>query len=161
MNLKKSGMCVVMSLLFTVFLTPSIASDESSEGLIVQTAGNQEFANPGTSGFSSSADLSVVITTQGGRPVSDLGPSFIGDGSSVINLPPQWIFVGNFTRPNGACALLPNQFFNIGNGLYVIRVISNPPQCPWVAGDYHYVVQIKRGRLQGSGLGVLPIRSSF
>jgi hypothetical protein len=161
MNSKKSRTWIVAGLLFTLFLIPSTASDGSSELLIVQTAGNQEFANPGTSGFSSSADLSVVITTQRGRPVSDLGPSFIGDGSFVINLTPEWTFVGNFTRPNGACALLPNQFFNIGNGIYVIRVISSPSQCPWVAGDYHYVVQIRRGRLQGSGLGILPIRSSF
>jgi len=161
MNPKNNMTWIVAGLLFTLFLIPSTASDGSSELLIVHTAGNQEFANPGTSGFSSSADLSVVITTQHGRPVSDLGPSVIGDGSFVITLPPEWNFVGNFTRPNEACALLPNQFFNVGSGIYIIRVVSHPPPCPWVAGDYHYVVQITRGRLQGSGLGVLPIRSSF
>jgi len=158
MNMQKSTKRVVVSALLTLSLIPSLAS---ADPVVVQTAGNQEFANPGTFGFSSSADLSVLITTHGGRPVSDLGPPVIGNGSSVISLPPEWTFVGNFTRPPGACAILPNQFFNIGDGLYVIRVVPGPPECRWVAGDYHYVMQIARPGLRGSGLGVLPIRSSF
>jgi hypothetical protein len=119
MNMQRCRKWIVVSSLIVLVLLPSLVV---ADPLIVQTKGNQEFAEPGTSGFSQSADLSVVITTHGGRPVTGLGPSVIGDGSSVISLPPEWTFQGNFTRPPEACALLPNQFFNIGNGLYVIRV---------------------------------------
>lgn len=162
MNMQKSMQWLIVSSLLMLILIPSRVS---ADPLIVQTAGNPVgFAIPGTSGFSHSADLSVVITTHGGRPVADLGPPFIGDGSSVISLPPEWTFMGNFIRPNGACALIPNQFFNIADGVYVIRVVPAPVDCPWVAGDYHYVVKVDRPatgaspRLRGSSLGVLPIR---
>jgi hypothetical protein len=174
MNMQKGTQLVIAGLLLILILIPLKVSADKAEpsappfsgSLIVQTKGNPVgFAIPGTSGFSQSADLSVVVTTGRGAPVSDLGPPFIGDGSSVISLPPEWIFDGNFTRPNGACALLPTQFFNGGDGKYIIRVISAPEDCPWVGGDYHYVVQIsgsgKHSQLQGSALGVLPIRSSF
>jgi hypothetical protein len=161
MDMQKRRKWVVAGALLALFLLPSLGSAES---LIVQTKGNQEFADPGTSGFSHSADLSVMITTHGGSPVTNLGPSVIGDGSFVISLPTTWTFEGNFTRPPGACTLAPNQFFNVGNGLYVIRVVSHPEDCPWIAGDYHYVVQIDKpatqssSRLRGSSLGVLSIR---
>src|SRR6266852_3736276 len=161
MNSQKSKKWVIVSVLFTLFLIPSLAS---AAGVIVQTEGNQQFANPGTSGFSAAADISVVITTQTGRPVTDLGPAVIGDGSYVISLPPEWTFRGNFLRPPKACALVPVQFFNGGDGVYIIRVVPGPQDCPWVAGDYQYVVQIHKvvtPLLQGSGLGNLPIRSSF
>jgi hypothetical protein len=175
MKMQKSTQCLIASWLLLLVLIPLDVSAERDgpraqaicDSLIVQTLGNPVgFAIPGTSGFSQSADISVVVTTRRGEAVSDLGPPFIGDGSSVISLPPEWTFRGNFTRPHGACALSPNQFFNVGNGQYVIRVVSHPVDCPWVAGDYHYVVQINRSEkhfspLQGSALGVLPIRSSF
>src|SRR5262245_12110931 len=118
MSMKKSMQWLIVSSLLMFILIPSwVSADRDgphplaiSDSLIVQTVGNPVgFAIPGTSGFSQSADISVVVTTQRGRPVSDLGPPFIGDGSSVISLPPEWTFQGNFTRPNGACALLPNQ----------------------------------------------------
>jgi len=168
MNMQKSSQWLIFSSLLILILIPfhvSADRDKSHapacpDSLIVQTLGNPVgFAIPGTSGFSQPADISVVVTTRGGEPVSDLGPPFIGNGSSVISLPPEWAFQGNFTRPNGACSLSPTQFFNIANGRYIIRVISDP--CPWVAGDYHYVVQINRSQVQGSALGVLPIRSTF
>lgn len=161
MNVKSSGKWGVLSSLLLLFLIPAPAS---ANPVIVQTAGNQNFATPGTFGFSKVADLSVLITTHGGEPVSTLGPAVIGDGSALISLPAGWTFTGNFTRPPMACALAPTQFFNTGGGRYVIRVISAPPDCPWVVGDYHYVVQIdipatrSSSGLQGSGLGVLPIR---
>ena len=161
MNFHRSNKLVIVKVLLTVFLIPSLAS---AAGVIVQTAGSQQFANPGTSGFGAAADINVVITTQTGRPVTDLGPAVIGDGSYVISLPPEWTFRGNSLRPPKACALVPVQFFNGGNGVYGIRVVPGPQDCPWVAGDYHYVVQIHRDVmpvLQGSGLGNLPIRSSF
>jgi len=171
MNMQKSSRWLIASSLLILILIPLHASADKDashapagrDALIIQTAGNAVgFAIPGTSGFSQSADLSVVVTTGRGEPVSDLGPAVIGNGSFVISLPPEWTFQGNFTRPNGACALLPNQFFNAGNGQYVIRVVSHPVDCAWVAGDYHYVVQIKNSsQLQGSALGVLPIRSKF
>jgi hypothetical protein len=161
MNSHKSKKWVIVNVLFTIFLIPSLAS---ATGVIVQTVGNQNFANPGTSGFSAAADISVVITTQSGKPVSDLGPAVIGDGSYVISLPPEWTFRGNFDNPPNACAMVPSQFFNGGNGLYIIRVVPGPQDCTWVGGDYHFVVQIHRvviPLLQGTGLGHMPIRSSF
>lgn len=175
MNMKKSMQWFIASSLVMLMLISSrVSADRDgprpvaiSDSLLVQTVGNPVgSAIPGTSGFSQPGDISVVVTTQRGRPVSDLGPPSIGDGASVISLPPEWTFQGNFTRPHGACALSPSQFFNVANGRYIIRVVSDPVDCPWVAGDYHYVVQINRSekhfsRLQGSGLGVLPIRSSF
>jgi hypothetical protein len=150
---------ILVGLLLAFVVLPSLAWAIAA---LVQTRGQQDFARPGTSGFAHSADISVVITRHDGTPVTDLGPSVIGDGSSVISLPDEWTFQGNFTRPPGACALLPNQFFNTGNGTYVIRVISDP--CPWVVGSYHYVVHVDRPKtstsptLRGSGLGVLWIR---
>jgi hypothetical protein len=167
MDIQRRRKWAIVVLLLAFFLLSSLVSAAKASRelpLIVQTIGNQEFADPGTTGFSHSADISVVITTHSGSPVTDLGPSVIGNGSSVISLPTEWTFEGNFTRPPDACALLPNQFFNIGNGLYLIRVVSHPVDCPWVAGDYHYVVQIDRPatqsspRLRGSGLRVLSIR---
>jgi hypothetical protein len=174
MNMKKGMQLLIAGSLVILVLIPlNVSADRDgsqapaiSDSLLIQTLGNPVgFAIPGTSGFSQSADISVVVTTHRGDPVSDLGPALIGDGSSIISLPPEWTFRGNFTRPNGACALLPNQFFNSGNGQYVIRVVSHPLDCRWVAGDYHYVIQINRPEKpfsqQGSALGMLPIRSGF
>src|SRR5215208_1144581 len=116
MNMQKSSQWLIASSLLMLIVIPlHVSADKDGshapavrDALIIQTAGNPVgFAIPGTSGFSQSADLSVVVTTGRGEPVSDLGPPVIGNGSFVISLPPEWTFQGNFTRPNGACALLP------------------------------------------------------
>jgi hypothetical protein len=61
--------------------------------------------------------------------------------------------------------MTPTDFTNFGNGIYDIRVVPfvDNPDCTWLPGEYHYVVQIKvtvdTATLQGSGLGVLRIPS--
>jgi hypothetical protein len=48
------GLLVILSL---------ASADAHIVPIVVHTAGNQQFASPGTSGFSNPADLSVLITT--------------------------------------------------------------------------------------------------
>lgn len=59
--------------------------------------------------------------------------------------------------------MIPTEFFNSGNGIYDIQVVPfvDNPNCTWLSGEYHYVVEINvtmgRQAFSGSGLGVLRI----
>jgi hypothetical protein len=112
----------VAGALLVLWLLPSLAAADS---LIVQTKGHQALADPGTSGFSHAADLSVVITTHGGSPVTNLGPSVIGDGSNVISLPTAWTLEGNFTRPPGGMCARAQPVFQYGE-----RTVCDPGGFP-------------------------------
>jgi hypothetical protein len=59
------------------------------------------------------------------------------------------------TQPPGGPTLDVDLFVNSGVGVYLIDVFPNVGN--WTAGDYHYVVQISKGKKKGSGIGVLTI----
>jgi hypothetical protein len=154
--------CVGYGLLLYLLLMPSLAA---AAALIVQTKGNPSNAAAGESGanISSSALLSVLVTRHGaGTPVADIGDS-VGDGTNAISLPTGWTLTTGFNVSPGGCLMTPTEFFNLGNGIYDIRVVPfvDNPDCTWLSGEYHYVVEINvtigRQPFSGSGLGVLRI----
>lgn len=150
-------------ILLLILFIPGIAT---ADPVVIQTAANASNASSGESGasISSSALISVLVTNEAGTPLANLGAS-VGDGSAQITLPAGWTLFSNLNAPPGGCLLTPTEFHNWGNGSYNIRVVPflNNPSCSWLAGDYHYVVTIKRlvNRLtlyKGSSLGVLTIQ---
>jgi hypothetical protein len=154
--------CVSFGFLLYLLL---LTSPAAAAALVVQTEGNSSNAAAGESAgsISSSALLSVLVTRHAvGTPVADLGES-VGDGTSEISLPAGWTLITGFNVPPGGCLMTPTQFFNAGNGIYDIRVVPfvANPNCTWLSGDYHYVVQISiiidHQVFSGSGLGVLRI----
>lgn len=154
--------CLFVLSTLCMFLIPGIVSAGNSM-LTVQTAGNASNAAAGESGASISAAalISVVVTDSLGKPVENLG-SDIGDGTSEINLPTGWTLATGFNVPPGACLMTPTQFYNAGDGIYVIRVVPyvHGNGCTWLSGTYHYAVSIEsKGKkpYTGSGLGELVI----
>lgn len=133
-------------------------------GATLQTMGNASEAEAGEFGFdvTTSALISIVITRQNSKPATNFGGN-VGNGSEAIELPAGWSFTSNFNLPAGGCEMVPTQFVNVGNGVYTIRVAA--AGCPWVAGEYHYTVQLgkagKKGNdhvnLRGTTLGSLVI----
>lgn len=132
----------------------------------VETRAHRLFADAGESGpaFDVSAMISVLVTRDG-APVGDLGASVPMSGAAIA-LPPAFTLRTSFVAPPGpvgiGCVLDPTAFTNHGNGIYTIRVVPliDSPVCRWGLGDYHYVVNVARGGLRGSGLGVLTIPDS-
>lgn len=153
---------VVVGSLFGLLMFPSLAE---ALPVNVQTLGNKSNAAPGESGatIASSSLISVVVTNSNGVPNTSLGAS-VGNGNAAINLPNGWSLQTGFNVPPGGCLMTPTQFSNSGNGIYSIRVVPfvNNAACRWLAGDYHYAVQLNvpasGGRtFTGSGLGVLKL----
>lgn len=153
---------VVIGSLFGLLMFPSLAE---ALPVTVQTLGNKSNAAPGESGATipSSALISVVVTNSNGVPNNQLGAS-VGNGNAAIALPNGWSLQTGFNVPPGGCGMTPTEFFNSGNGIYSIRVVPfvNNAACRWLAGDYHYAIQLNvpgsGGRtFIGSGLGVLKL----
>jgi hypothetical protein len=130
---------------------------------LVQTKGNASNAHAGGTGVSvaNSAVLSVVVSDKDGHPATNLGATN-GNGSAVVTLPGSVVLFSNLNVPPGGCLLTPTEFYNWGNGSYNIRVVpfTGNPSCKWLAGEYHYVVQVKdgSGQVVGSGLGAFHIQ---
>lgn len=153
---------VVVGSLLGLLMFPSLAE---ALPVTVQTLGNKGNAAPGESGASiaSSALISVVVTNSNGVPNNQMGAS-VGNGTAPISLPNGWSLQTGFNVPPGGCLMTPTQFSNSGNGIYSIRVVpfANNPSCRWLAGDYHYAVQLNvpsSGGVSfvGSGLGVIKL----
>lgn len=152
---------VVAGSIFGFLLFPSIGT---AEPVTIQTEGNPSNAFAGESGasISSSALISVLVTSSTGAQLNSLG-SNVGNGTSQIALPSGWTLQPNFNSVPGACPIIPTGFSNAGQGIYTIRVVplTSNANCRWLSGDYHYVVQIKgtfsNSPFSASGLGVLTI----
>lgn len=143
--------------------------------VIVQTVGHPLYA---TAGDSDTASLSVLVySTVDGLPISNLGDN-VGDGTSVISLPPGWRLLTNGNAADFgiicnilsgechriSCGPRPTKFRNRANGQYVIDVKPGPSfPCgsTWSAGDYHYTIAINvtvgGSTFTGNSLGVLEI----
>lgn len=150
-----------------LLLAPLAAAAGGPVGATLQTKGNAGAAAALDSGvgLTESALISLVITRQNSRPATNFG-SDVGDGGGAITLPTGWSFTSDFNLPPGACAMIPTQFDNVGGGIYTIRVAADAvAPCPWVAGEYHYVVRLNKDvkiggdkiNFRGSTLGSLVI----
>jgi hypothetical protein len=160
MDMKRTMKMIALLALFGFLLMPVVSMAAELE---VQTVAAQSNAFPGGSGagIGSSALITVVVTSNG-VPQKRLGNS-VGDGSAEIALPSGWKLLSHIAPPGG-CSLTPTEFYNWGDGSYSIRVVPfvRTAGCAWLAGDYHYVVQLSKGAragtFTGSGLGVLTIK---
>ena len=111
------------------------ASAGAPNALFVQAQAAQGFAAPGNS---VPANFLVVVTDEGGAPVTDLAlPDF-----TVIN---------HFIIPGQVCGF-SNQivtFNNVGTGAYQIQVDLAQRHCAWVKGDYLAQVIVADGLRNG------------
>ena len=124
---------IAVGILFGFIVAPSIG--QSGE-LLVQTDAHEELAAAGN-------DLYVLITvvvTKKGKPERDLE-----DDNFTL-----WTIPGSF---NGLSPLI-TLVDELEGGVYQLVV---EPDDIWAAGEYHYVVQVKRGGKRGRGLGVVVI----
>ena len=122
-------------------LAPLTAVAGGPVGATLQTEGNAGLA---VAGNVLPATLSVVVTKSDGRPATGFAPN-------NHELPAGWSLISDFNVPPGGCGMVPVAFTNVGAGIYTIDVL---PGCPWVAGEYHYMVSVsKNGRRGGGGHG--------
>ncbi len=136
----------------SILLSPLGVAAGGPIGASLQTEGH---AGEGVEGGSGAALISVVVTTENGKPATNFG-------NSGSDLPPGWALLSGFDTVEG-CGLVPTEFTNVGGGVYTIQVA---PGCgSWVAGEHHYVVVLdkdakfsgKKLNFRGRTLGSLEI----
>ena len=119
----------------------AISAPLSAHDVSLTATGSQALANVGDDAetFSNTATILVMIQSHDG-PISDLGLT-TGDGSEEIDLPDGWHF-RTLQVPPGGCWIKPARFWNMGGGVYQIRVHSRSSTsiCPWRHGEYHFSI---------------------
>jgi hypothetical protein len=127
----------------SLVLAPLTAVAGGPVGATLQTEGNAGLAVADNLLPAQPAKLSVVVTKSDGRPATGFP-----DGNG---LPSGWSLISGFNVPPGGCGMVPVFFKNVGAGIYTIDVL--PAGCPWVAGEYHYVVSLSKNGRRGGGGG--------
>jgi len=122
-------------------------------GATLQTLANEQSAVDDNSNMDP-VKISVLITKNNGLPAPTLGEDLTSEG-----LPAGWVLATGFNRPDLGCGFTISNFESVAVGIYTFEVA---PNCPWVAGEYHYFVSINRtgqgvGRFRGSTLGNFTI----
>jgi len=158
--MKRTKQMTILFVLFSFLLIPAVSMAGEYK---IQTLATQSNAGVGEGGAEVAASaLITVVVTFNGLPATQLGET-VGDGTSEVTLPAGWTLTDH-TVPPGGCMLSPTEFYNWEDGSYSIRVVPflGTEGCTWLAGDYHYVVKLEKGRrpvgLRGSGLGSLTIK---
>jgi hypothetical protein len=107
----------------------------------------------------------VVVASNDGEPVTNLGDSVNIGFPDPITLPSNWTlkFVtdsGTVCSTPGLPHIVPHLFVNQGDGIYRIQVIPEPTKgCEWRTGTVQYVVEVTgQGNSKAVVLGQFSIK---
>ena len=137
-------------------------SGNANVGMMLEVSGSRGTARVGDASVSEYNRASILVVAQNrqtGAPIVTLAPQeHTGTEKSIMPLPTGWNLDVKMVPPGG-CSLEPTHVYNDGSGGYTLSIMTfaRDGPCPWLKGEYQFMLSINVNGLQGQALGRLVI----